>query len=303
VPDIAVSLNSLSYTENTLNSPPTSADLGIEEVRGNPKVWSDSDCQPAGAADGLRQQWALGPLGPDTYRRSLRLAGEARPAHRHYTVAAGLAARPARSLPTAAARRPFHRLHRPAAPPSHVDPKPADSLRRYPSRPRRSRGRLAVSKILLALRHWEMSFGRLRTTIPSARAPPRVVMAACPKPPARPSKEESIRSCHGPPAKRHRAQWNANGSALGSPTDPPGQPGVRIQRLLLLRPAPPSAQARLSGACRQRSRAARRSTRRSPTGRPGDEGVGNGEGATHTRTGFSPTGSTAEKHDPSLARR
>ena len=69
-----------------------------------------------------------------------------------------------------------------------------------------------------------------------------------------------------PPAERHRraVERQRSRARLARP-DARRQPGLRRQRLLARRPAPPPAQARLQGAAARRSRAARRSTRRSPT--------------------------------------
>ena len=187
-----------------------------------------------------------------------RSSPPARPATGHFVVAhrrraPGHARRtrtPARSIPGAYP----HPRPQPVAPAA-----PARARRVWP----------AVERSLRRFRHAVMPFGRLaHYDCPSAFAPDRSRRGwrARARPLALPEEESTPPMPQDPPAERHRraVERQRLRARLARP-DPPGQPGLR--RRTSSRP-PSSATACPSTStrrCSGRSRAARRSTPRSPT--------------------------------------
>jgi hypothetical protein len=129
VPDIAVSLNSLSYTENypelAANKRPIWA---IEEGPGAiPKrLVPTQTVSPAGGSQtAYVSTWALGPLAPGHIQTFLWRLTPVKPGLHivHYTVAAGLAGKARTQLANGArATGHFTVYIAPQPPPSHVDP-------------------------------------------------------------------------------------------------------------------------------------------------------------------------------------
>ena len=143
VPDIAVSLDSLSYSEELPRTRRQQApDLGDRSgSRGDPQASGpDSDRQPGGGSQtAYVNTWALGPLAPGHTQTFLWRLTPVKPGLHivRYTVAAGLAGKARAQLADGVPATGHFVVHiAPQPPPSHVDPETGQIVAGpYPSTP------------------------------------------------------------------------------------------------------------------------------------------------------------------------